>query len=560
MSWYSPIARLAVSVVRRVPLFRRAAVFLALDPALLRGLVEHERFRRHAASDKQIARLLALVLKDSEQLQEYLANETGVAAQMARFLTVPEVLAEVIGRSPGLKAAMWEVLTRSLTDPEVLADVSDESIGLESAMWKVLTREASLDRAFADKTRAAMIMDAMRDRMRAEFQRPEQFRQLLTPNLIKEAMMQPEAVEAMLPSAVYAALVKAWISRPGFKPAFELFYRDEEALSQIEERPGLVVRILQRPKVYSYILGADSVFNREVVPAHSEFNRLLRRLLPHLRYVPGFEDRLSGARQELRNNKQLRTALYRVACPEDLLELLPHGVELPDDRSYYVQLHEIFESEDYYFETDTESPLILDCGTHMGLGIYYFKVLYPGARVVGFEPTPELHAVACRNMERCGFADVTIHPYALSDADGETTFHVRPGDTMAGTITDRRSVEDADMDAITVPVRRLSPYIDQPVHYLKLDIEGSEDAVLEECRSVLYRVQHIFCEYHHGGGLATDRLARILQLLDDAGFDTQIGKSWSFQRLTDQRPMSSIDRPYSAVIWARNRVWPPVEP
>ena len=79
--------------------------------------------------------------------------------------------------------------------------------------------------------------------------------------------------------------------------------------------------------------------------------------------------------------------------------------------------------------------------------------------------------------------------------------------------------------------------------------------VLAEAEARLGNVQHIFCEYHHGNGLPTDRLVKILSLLDRVGFDAQVGKALDFQRRSLQRPMSFVGEAYSAVIWAENRNW-----
>ena len=159
------------------------------------------------------------------------------------------------------------------------------------------------------------------------------------------------------------------------------------------------------------------------------------------------------------------------------------------------------------------------------------------------------------NIRERGYKDCEILPYALNDTEGTRTFLVSGSDSMAGSLTDRRRVAGDKISEIEVECRRLSLFLQEPVHFLKLDIEGSEDAVLSEAGELLQNIQHIFCEYHHGGGLKHERLAIILTVLEKAGFDTLVGKSFSTQIGSSYRPMSFVDRPYSAVIWAKNRNW-----
>lgn len=73
-------------------------------------------------------------------------------------------------------------------------------------------------------------------------------------------------------------------------------------------------------------------------------------------------------------------------------------------------------------------------------------------------------------------------------------------------------------------------------------MEGSEDVVLQESEKLLGNVQHIFCEYHHGSGLPTDRLGKILLLLDKEGFDVNISKSYSYEKSTNKRPLSYLKK------------------
>ncbi|HET7425244.1 MAG TPA: hypothetical protein VFJ92_16880, partial [Gemmatimonadales bacterium] len=51
--------------------------------------------------------------------------------------------------------------------------------------------------------------------------------------------------------------------------------------------------------------------------------------------------------------------------------------------------HEIFEGGEYEFPCDTDAPVILDCGSHIGLSVAWFKRRFPKARITAFEPDPQ---------------------------------------------------------------------------------------------------------------------------------------------------------------------------
>lgn len=245
----------------------------------------------------------------------------------------------------------------------------------------------------------------------------------------------------------------------------------------------------------------------------------------------------------------------KLVKPDNKVIFQKGTIQFPDSHSLWTLINEILINEDYYFETNTDAPRILDCGTHCGLAIYYFKNLYPKAKIIGFEPMPTMQKIASKNIADNQYSEVEILPYALSNVAGKTKFLVSRNFSMGGSLTERRRDAGDDVYEIEVECKLLSSYIKEPVNFLKLDIEGSEDLVLEEAKNFLENVQHIFCEYHHGNGLNTDRLGKILLLLNNAGFDTQVSKAFSFQKRSSKRPMNFVEHPYSAIIWAKNKHW-----
>ena len=144
--------------------------------------------------------------------------------------------------------------------------------------------------------------------------------------------------------------------------------------------------------------------------------------------------------------------------------------------------------------------------------------------------------LARENVASNGWEDVEILPFALAAAAGRATFHRSRSWSMAGSLSCHRAEMGDALDPIEVECVPLSDYLQGSVDFLKLDIEGAEDAVLEEAASMLGNVRNLFCEFHEGPGFARGRLAKILGILDTAGFDVQLGKSHNYQETSRVRP------------------------
>lgn len=226
----------------------------------------------------------------------------------------------------------------------------------------------------------------------------------------------------------------------------------------------------------------------------------------------------------------------------------------PDTNSAWVLTNEIWVGEDYFFESSREDPLVIDAGVHAGMAILYVKSLYPKARVIGFEPNPEMFDLAQKNISALRLENVELLPYALSNREGPVTFYGAQKDSMASSLQARPRPNESYETEI-VEARRLSHWLTEPVDFLKMDIEGAESEVILECGGSLKKVHHVFIEYHQEHSLGRERLAKILAELDQQGFVVNMGKSWGHHARTSHRPLQYVANPYSGVIWATNTEW-----
>src|SRR5215203_998957 len=74
-------------------------------------------------------------------------------------------------------------------------------------------------------------------------------------------------------------------------------------------------------------------------------------------------------------------------------EMLGRPLRCVDGASFVASYSEIFKRGIYRFETQSDSPVIIDCGANIGLSVIYFKRLFPAARIIAFEADPSVFDV-----------------------------------------------------------------------------------------------------------------------------------------------------------------------
>lgn len=193
-----------------------------------------------------------------------------------------------------------------------------------------------------------------------------------------------------------------------------------------------------------------------------------------------------------------------------VMRCLNYTVRITDGPNFYMQYKDEFILRIYHFDAQRPDPLIIDGGSNIGMSILNFKHIYPQARVIGFEPDPAIFRILQENVTRNGLGNVTLIDASLGVQAGVAAFS--PDGSAGGRIGGGQS-------SIEVRVERLSDYLNEPVDFLKLNIEGEELPVLQEAAASgkLPNVRELVLEYH-GWPDGEQRLGDILNLLDRHGY------------------------------------------
>lgn len=128
--------------------------------------------------------------------------------------------------------------------------------------------------------------------------------------------------------------------------------------------------------------------------------------------------------------------------------------------------------------------LSLDIGANRGIWAEAMRRHSRG--VHAFEPNPKIFRMLRRGLG----PGVTAHPVALSDASGTAELRVPLGSrgySNQGASLSREKIGAAAYGSVVVETRRLDELGLGPVGFIKIDVEGFEQAVVEGARETLQR-------------------------------------------------------------------------
>lgn len=199
-------------------------------------------------------------------------------------------------------------------------------------------------------------------------------------------------------------------------------------------------------------------------------------------------------------------------------KLFGKDVKTTDSFWYLHSLNELFVEEVYQFNSTKKNPLIIDCGSNIGMSIIYFKRLFPEAKVIGFEPDNDIFEIAKHNLLQFDITDVNLQQKAVWINNEPLIF------AKLGSLSGHFVTEVAE-NTISIETVRLKDYLQEPVDFLKIDIEGPEFDIIKDCKDDLKNVENIFVEYHSFAE-NPQMIGELLIYLKEAGFKLYLKEAW----------------------------------
>jgi FkbM family methyltransferase len=179
---------------------------------------------------------------------------------------------------------------------------------------------------------------------------------------------------------------------------------------------------------------------------------------------------------------------------------------------------EIFVDE-IYKQVLPANPYIIDCGANIGLSVIYLKHHHPDAEILAFEPDDKNFKLLEKNVRSFKLENVQIKKEAVWIEN--TTIQFANEGSMSSRIDAESSGGTVDVKAV-----RLKDFIDRPVDFLKIDIEGAEFQVMKDISSQLRFVDNLFLEYH-GSFKENAELSQLIAMLVEKGFSYYIKEATS---------------------------------
>lgn len=183
-----------------------------------------------------------------------------------------------------------------------------------------------------------------------------------------------------------------------------------------------------------------------------------------------------------------------------------------DSLGFYHSVQEIFVDECYRFLSPKKDPVIIDCGSNIGLSILYFKRLFPNAKIIGFEPDKEIFKLLTANVSNFELSNVQLYNKAVSVSNDPISFYIE-GSLAGSTVIDFKGANKIQK----IEAVRLKELLNVKIDFLKIDIEGAENELIFDLMPELENVEAIFIEYHSIPD-KPQQLGELLNILKKAGF------------------------------------------
>ena len=326
---------------------------------------------------------------------------------------------------------------------------------------------------------------------------------LKVPFYAVHTQIRKQSVEAMSERAMSARYPNLFVPHPR-----DALLQQEWGESQV----GIESRVspMQMKREFGWDLGArfgNSVKNKVFGVADTWLPDPIKSLIRRNIY------------SEFRRKEAFQLEIDRLAkLPRDQpgeTSILGFPLRFTYGKSCAYQLDSIFRKQVYRFDSKSECPLIIDGGANLGLASIYFAREYPEAEVIAFEPDPDVFHLLTKNLLNIEPHNVQLECKALWTSDSKAAFHQEGSD--AGRLV------PADIGrAIEVQTVRLREILEhRTVDFLKLDVEGAEVELLQDCQDVLENVNALFVEYHSEIG-EPQQAAEIFDCLRKAGFRVHV--------------------------------------
>lgn len=196
------------------------------------------------------------------------------------------------------------------------------------------------------------------------------------------------------------------------------------------------------------------------------------------------------------------------------------------DYPSFINLYkEIFLEKIYGFDSNHDHPLIIDCGSNIGMSLLFFKKLYPKSTILAFEPNPKSAELIQKNIRTNQLTGIELFQYALSNHEGKSDFYYT---NKHGNINSTTNKPLNYGSKIEIQSKLLSNFVKgKSVDLIKIDIEGDEIKVIEDLKNhgLISNSKEYIIEFHEKTSLPENSFSKFLSIFEEEGYFLKIIKT-----------------------------------
>lgn len=241
--------------------------------------------------------------------------------------------------------------------------------------------------------------------------------------------------------------------------------------------------------------------------------------------------------------QRLAVIIYDVIRPREKLCVETEGGKLflkPEDRTITPVLigNQGFEE----FETDLcklcirPGMTVIDIGANIGYYTLLFaKLVGARGKVIGFEPVLDNFEFLQKNIELNNYSWVDLHRLALADKASEMDMYVGEISQTTSSFIKENILYESSINRVAVQSVALDEFLQErnieKVDFIKLDVQGYEEAVVRGARNLLTSQNlSILMEFWpHGLQKAGTDIDRFLQMLEEFNFNFYVLDQKAFE-------------------------------
>jgi FkbM family methyltransferase len=241
----------------------------------------------------------------------------------------------------------------------------------------------------------------------------------------------------------------------------------------------------------------------------------VRRMLATISFARVFTEPVRFAVREIGGSVDVRSYLLREGS---IRVHVRHGTADPDvvGELFVERVYEPPGPVVHRLDELKRPPRILDLGANIGLFGAFALERWPGARIVAVEPDPSNLEIHRLTLAANPAADWHLEGGAAATKDGQVPFAVGQFNASAVIEEGAPGSEHAQM----VPAIDVLPLM-ADADLIKMDIEGSEWALLEDPRFAELRPAALVLEHHLHLCPTADPHSAAREALEAAGYETR---------------------------------------